>query len=104
MLVFLGTILWYGFVRYFSFACTIIDIGNGFDSDLFYNSTLLFAFPFAVIIISDCLCQQLLDRTRVIIICDCLCQQLLDRTRVIIICDCLCQQLLDRTRKVTNLI
>ena len=57
-----NTLVW--LVRYFSFVCTIIDIENGFDGDLFYDSTLLFAFPFAVIIISDCLCQQLLDRTR----------------------------------------
>ena len=33
------------------------------ETDVYVSSTLIFVFPLAVIIISDCLCQQWLDRT-----------------------------------------
>ena len=33
------------------------------ETDVYVSSTLIFVFPLSVIIISDCLCQQWLDRT-----------------------------------------
>ena len=52
-----------GLSNIFLYVCTIIDILHFYGSEFFNDSTLFFAVPLAVIIISDCLCQQWLDRT-----------------------------------------
>ena len=61
-----AVVRWFYWAQYFSIAlsdiivyfCTISNMGN-----LYVGSTLIFAVPLAVIIFSDCLCQQWLDRT-----------------------------------------
>ena len=55
-------------VRWYYWAQTIgIGLANLVsyfcDSDVVIGSTIIFAVPLVVIIISDCLCQQWLDRT-----------------------------------------
>ena len=61
-----AVVRWYYWAQYFGFGFSYILIYPFTLTTLenvYVSSTLIFAIPLAVIIISDCLCQQWLDRT-----------------------------------------
>ena len=61
-----AVIRWYYWAQYVGIgfsSITVYSIINNYLESLYLYSTFIFAFPLAMIIVSDCLCQQWLDRT-----------------------------------------
>ena len=61
-----AVIRWYYWAQYVGIgfsSITVYSIINNYLENWYLYSTFIFAFPLAMIIVSDCLCQQWLDRT-----------------------------------------